>query len=70
MQGRLSVGHSQVKEVDQYLRQANAARELASASDSELVRLQYEKVASLWEQLAKERLALLQLQVDALETHP
>jgi hypothetical protein len=54
------------QQVDHYLRQAKAARELAGASNSDLIRVQFEKVAQAWETLAKERLALLQLQIDKL----
>ena len=54
-----------MQEVERCRREAKAARELASASHSDLVRTQCEKIAALWEQLANERLELLQLQASA-----
>jgi hypothetical protein len=55
-----------MQQVDHYLRQAKAAHELAAATDSETMRTQFQQIAATWEELAKERLSLLQLKIDRL----
>jgi hypothetical protein len=55
-----------MKQVDHYLRQAQAARELARSSSAEAARIQFEQIAETWEALAKERLSLLQLKLEKL----
>ena len=56
-----------MQQVEHYLRQAKAARELAAAAESVAVCSQFEGMAEGWERLARERLALLQITRDTLE---
>ena len=53
-------------QVDHYLRQAKAARALAEAAKSDLLRSQFERMAEGWENLARERLSFLQSKLDAV----
>jgi hypothetical protein len=53
-----------MKQVEHYLRQAKAARDLAATANSPEVRSQIQQIAETWETLAKERLAVLQLKLE------
>jgi alpha-ketoglutarate-dependent taurine dioxygenase len=48
-----------MQQVDHFLRQAKAARALAANTDSDEARTLFEQIAAAWENLAKERLAML-----------
>ena len=52
--------------VDNYLKMAKECREAAQKARHKGVKQQYAQVAEIWEAIAKERLRLLQLQVDTL----
>ena len=49
-----------MQQVDHYLKQAKAARELASTAGTAAARIQFESIAEGWERLAQERLSFLQ----------
>jgi hypothetical protein len=53
-----------MQQVDHYLRQAKAARELAVKARSAESRAHFINIAEAWEKLASERLELLQLKVE------
>jgi hypothetical protein len=55
-----------MQRVDLYLRRAREARETAKAARTKLARVQFEMFADVWEQMAQERLALLQLKESAI----
>ena len=53
-----------MQQIDHYLRQAAAAQELAKTATNATVREQFKTIADTWEQLARERRALIQLRTD------
>ena len=53
-----------MRQVEHYLRQAKAARDLAADAETEKARSHFVTIAEEWENLAKERLSLLQLKLE------
>jgi hypothetical protein len=55
-------------QVEHFLRQAMAARELARNASTDTARTQFEMIAALWEELAEDRKSLLDL--NSQRQHP
>jgi hypothetical protein len=55
-----------VRLVDKYLKIAKECREAAQKARHKGIKQQYMEVAELWEAMAKERVRLLQLQMEVL----
>jgi hypothetical protein len=55
-----------VEHIDRYLKHSRECRIAAQKAGNVDIRRQYAEAAAMWEQMAKERLRLLQLQMDVL----